>query len=216
MSDHASRRIQAVVFDQGETLINETRFWSSVAQYAGVPELTLHGVLGGLIERREHQRSLFGVMQIESVEPSVIGYEIAAQDLYPDVNPVLKQLCHAGYTLGVTGNQPEGAVEQIQRLGLPLDLVASSSQWGVTKPDPRFFERMAAELGLEPGQIAYVGDRLDNDILPAQALGMVAVFIRRGPWGYLHAGWPEAAEVRYRIERLTELPGLLERINKGA
>jgi len=206
-------RIRAVVFDQGETLINETRFWCSVARYAGVPELTLHGVLGGLIERREHQRSLFGVMQIESVEPSVIGYEIEAQDLYPDVVPVMKRLCHAGYTLGVTGNQPEGAAEQIERLGLPLNLVASSSQWGVTKPDPRFFERMAAELDLEPSRIVYVGDRLDNDILPAQAFGMEAVFIRRGPWGYLHAGWPEAAHVHHRIDRLTELPALVEKIN---
>ncbi|MCO5224355.1 MAG: hypothetical protein M9953_03360 [Thermomicrobiales bacterium] len=45
-------KIKAIVFDQGETLINETRFWASVAAYAGVPELTVFGVLGGLIERR--------------------------------------------------------------------------------------------------------------------------------------------------------------------
>jgi HAD superfamily hydrolase (TIGR01662 family) len=209
------QRIKAVVLDQGETLVNETRFWSSVAQYAGVPELTLHGVLGGLIERRESHRSIFGVMQIESVDPNVIGYQIEARDLYPDVVPVIKQLSHAGYKLGVSGNQSEGVVEQFHALGLPLDLIASSSLWGVAKPDPRFFERMAAELEVEPGEIVYVGDRLDNDVLPAQALGMHAVFIRRGPWGYLHASWPEAAEVRYRIDRLTELPGLVHRINGG-
>lgn len=202
--------IKAVVFDQGETLENETRFWQSVAQYAGVPELTLYGVLGGLIERRESHRSLFNVMQIESVDPRLIGFEIEKRDLYPDVVPVLKQLSHAGYRLGVTGNQPEGAIEQFQRLGLPLDLYASSTLWGVAKPDPRFFERMAAELGLDPGEIVYVGDRLDNDVLPAQALGMRAVFIRRGPWGYLHATWPEVEQVRYRIDSLTELPRLLE------
>jgi FMN phosphatase YigB (HAD superfamily) len=209
----SSQRIQAIVFDLGETLENETRFWSSVARYAGVPELTLHGVLGGLIERRENHRSIFNVMQIESVDPKGVGYEIELKDLYPDVVPVLKQLCHAGYRLGVTGNQPEGAIEQFQALGLPLDFYASSTNWGVSKPDPVFFQRLIEELGLEPGEIMYVGDRLDNDVLPAQELGMHAVFIRRGPWGYLHAAWPEAEQVRYRIDALTELPKLLETIN---
>ena len=52
--------IRAVVFDIGETLVDETRHWSAVARYTGVPELTLMGVLGGLIERRESHRSLFG------------------------------------------------------------------------------------------------------------------------------------------------------------
>ena len=210
-----ARRIRAVVFDIGETLVDETRFWSSVARYAGVPEFTLHGVLGGLIERREHHRSIFAVMQIESVEPRVIGYAIEARDLYADVTPVLKQLSHQGYLLGVAGNQPEGAVEEVRALGLPLDLVASAATWGVAKPDPRFFARMAADLGLEPAQIAYVGDRLDNDILPALAVGMEAIFLRRGPWGYLQAGWPEAAAVRHRIDLLTDLPPLLEQLNEG-
>ena len=205
-------RIKAVVFDQGETLENETRFWQSVAQYAGVPELTLYGVLGGLIERRDSHRSLFNVMQIESVDPRSIGFEIEKRDLYPDVAPVLKQLSHAGYRLGVTGNQPEGAVEQFRKLGLPFEIYGSSTVWGVGKPDPRFFARIAGELDLEPAEIMYVGDRLDNDVLPAQAFGMRAVFIRRGPWGYLHATWPEITQARYRIDSLTELPKLLETI----
>lgn len=207
-----SSNVRAVVFDLGETLVNETRFWSSVAQYAGVPELTLHGVLGGLIERREEHRSLFGVMQIESVDPNMIGYQIEKRDLYPDVMPVLKQLNHDGYTLGITGNQPEGVVEQVRALNLPVDLIASSTSWGVAKPDRRFFERMASELKLEPGEIMYVGDRLDNDVIPAQDFGMHAVFLRRGPWGYLHASRPEARLVRYRIDRLTEIPKMLETI----
>lgn len=210
----SSHRVRAIVFDQGETLENETRFWSSVAHYAGVPELTLHGVLGGLIERRESHRSIFNVMQIESVDPKSIGYEVELRDLYPDVVPVLKQLSHAGYRLGVTGNQPEGAIEQFQKLGLPLELYASSTLWGVAKPDPGFFQRMAEALKLEPGEIVYVGDRLDNDVLPAQQFGMHGVFIRRGPWGYLHATWPEVEQVRYRIDALTELPRLLDTINQ--
>ena len=99
-----TKKIQAVVFDIGETLVDETRHWAAVAQYAGIPQLTLMGVLGGLIERREHHRSLFGFLQIESVDPNIFGYRIEEQDLYPDVVSVLRQLKTAGYRIGITGN----------------------------------------------------------------------------------------------------------------
>jgi HAD superfamily hydrolase (TIGR01509 family) len=206
-------KVKAVVFDVGETLVDETRHWATVARYAGVPEFTLAGVLGGLIERREHHRSIFGFMQIESVDPNIVGYTIEARDLYPDVVPVLQQLKAGGYLLGVTGNQPEGAAEQMDALGLPFDLIASSAVWNVSKPDPRFFERIAQEMDLSPGQIVHVGDRLDNDVLPAQQIGMHAVFLRRGPWGYLHATWQEMADVAHRIDGLAGLHEVIERIN---
>ncbi len=208
-----TRRVQAVVFDIGETLVNETRHWATVARYAGITELTLMGVLGGLIERREHHRSLFGFLQIESVDPNIFGYQIEARDLYPDAVAVLRQLKTAGYRIGLTGNQPAGAVDQIARLGLPSDFVGSSAEWGVAKPEPAFFERIAKGLGLDYDEILYVGDRLDNDVFPAQKLGMHAVFLKRGPWGYLQASWPEAEQAAYRIDSLAEIVGVLERID---
>ncbi len=209
-------RIRAVVFDIGETLINETRHWAAVARYTGVPELTLMGVLGGLIERRESHRSLFGYLQIESVDPNVFGYQIEARDLYPDAIPVLRQLKVHGYLLGVTGNQPTGAAEQIDSLGFPFDLVGSSAFWGVSKPDPAFFERIARGLDVEPGEILYVGDRLDMDVIPARDAGMHAVFIRRGPWGNLQATWPEATQAPYHVDSLAGIFPIIERINAQA
>ena len=63
--------------------------------------------------------------------------------------------------------------------------MATSAAWGVAKPSPAFFERIAAELDLPPAAIAYVGDRIDNDIEPAAAAGMCAIFVRRGPWAWI-------------------------------
>lgn len=211
-----SRQIQAVVFDIGETLIDETRHWAAVAAYAGIPELTLMGVLGGLVERGEQHRSIFGYLQIESVDPNTFGYQIEAQDLYPDVVSVLRQLKTSGYRVGVTGNQPLGAIQQILDLGLPIDFTGSSADWGVAKPDPAFFQRIAEGLDLPFDRIVYIGDRLDNDILPAQALGMHAVFLHRGPWGYLQATWKEASDVTWRIDNLAGLARVLDRINAQA
>ena len=56
-------------------------------------------------------------------------------------------------------------------------------------------------------EIACVGDRVHNDIAPALAAGLVAVHIRRGPWGHLH----EPPDEVIAITRLDELPGALRR-----
>jgi FMN phosphatase YigB (HAD superfamily) len=61
-------------------------------------------------------------------------------------------------------------------------------------------------------RIAYVGDRLDNDVLPAIQLGMFGVFLRRGRWGTVHRKWPEAAHASAQIDALDELPDLLPRL----
>ncbi|KPV49728.1 haloacid dehalogenase, partial [Kouleothrix aurantiaca] len=88
----------------------------------------------------------------------------------------------------------------------PVEFSASSAGWGVEKPAPEFFARVVALAGVPPASIAYVGDRVDNDIVPAADAGMAAVFLRRGPWGVLHANLPGAARAYLRIETLAELP----------
>ena len=93
--------------------------------------------------------------------------------------------------------------------GTELDFVASSESWGVHKPAPEFFAYVVAAAGVPAEEIAYVGDRLDNDVLPAREAGMVSVFLRRGPWGFVHANRPEAAAARIRIDSLAELPAAL-------
>ena len=91
-----------------------------------------------------------------------------------------------------------------------VDFVGSSARWGVNKPAPEFFVRLAREAGVPPGRLAYVGDRVDNDIQPAIAMGMVAVHIRRGPWGLLH----EPPSAALAIRSLDELPSILSQVRR--
>jgi len=86
-----------------------------------------------------------------------------------------------------------------------VDLVGSSGRWGIEKPAPEFFERVVDETGVAAAEIAYVGDRVDNDIRPAIDAGMLAIHIRRGPWGHLFDAPPRA----FRIRDLSELPEAL-------
>jgi len=209
--------IEAVFFDVGETLVNETRLWAAWADWLGVPHLTFFGVLGGVIERGEHHTRVFEILRpgidlareraARRAAGDFEGFD--ARDLYPDALPCLQALRAAGYRIGLAGNQPERTEGILQAMGLPVDVIASSAGWGVEKPSPAFFARVVEAAGMAPERIAYVGDRLDNDVLPAQAAGMPAVFLRRGPWGYLHALRPEAAQAGIRIDSLTDLPARL-------
>jgi HAD superfamily hydrolase (TIGR01662 family) len=212
----SERRIRAVCFDVGETLFDETRFWSEVARYAGVPEFTLAGTLGGLIERRENHRSIFGYLQTESVDPNMIGYRFERVDLYPDVVRTLKELRAAHYRIAIAGNQGEGVAEQIEALDLGAEVIGTSAQWGASKPEPAFFQRLCDELKLRPDEIVLVGDRIDNDVLPAIEFGLHAVHIRRGPWGMIQAGWPEYGQVPWKIDRLGQLCDTLDAIGEAA
>jgi HAD superfamily hydrolase (TIGR01662 family) len=206
------------VFDVGETLIDETRIWSGWADWLGVPRLTLMAVLGASIARDEDHRVPFGLLRPDvDIATAVAEREaaddggITAADLYPDAVDALRALTEAGYRVGVVGNQPARSEAVFRELGIELDLVASSASLGAAKPDPRFFAVIAARLGLAPSAVAYVGDRVDNDVRPAAAAGMVAVFLRRGPWAWIQAGRSDPPEAAVVIESLEELPEALRR-----
>jgi FMN phosphatase YigB (HAD superfamily) len=189
--------LRAVVFDVGETIVDETRIWEHAADSAGVPRFTLMGVLGGLVARRErHSR----VWEILGREPPASAWVPA--DFYPDALSCLARVRARGLRVGAVGNTPAEAEDLVRE---HVDFVGSSARWGVRKPAPEFFERVIVEAGAEPHEIAYVGDRVDNDVVPALAAGLVAVHVRRGPWGYLQEPPPAAIG----IATLDELPGAL-------
>jgi len=114
-----------------------------------------------------------------------LGEYLSGHDLYPDARPCLQALKGAGYFVGVAGNQTARAGRFLRELNLPCDVLATSDEWGETKPDLAFFEKMIAVSGHDCDEIAYVGDRLDNDIAPAAEAGLFTVWLRRGPWGFI-------------------------------
>lgn len=192
----------AVVFDVGETLVDESRAWAVQAERAGVTPFTLMGLLGALIARDEDHRRVWDLLGVECPPGLPL---IERTDLYPDALGCLRAAKQVGLSVGIAGNQPAGVEAQLRDAGFDVDFIASSAAWGVTKPSPEFFSRVITAAQLDPRQILYVGDRLDNDVLPALNAGMRTAFIRRGPWGYLHAQRSEVALADLHIESLAEL-----------
>ena len=86
-----------------------------------------------------------------------------------------------------------------------------SYEFDFRKPDVRIFEAAAERIREKITDIMFVGDRLDNDIKPALKLGMYAVLKS----AYTNNGQKIPIGV-LKINRLSELPALIQRINAEA
>jgi HAD superfamily hydrolase (TIGR01549 family) len=210
--------VKAVIFDVGETLVDESREYGTWADWLGVPRHTFSAVFGAVIALGHDYREAFQYfrpgfsLDEERKRRADAGKpeSFCEGDLYPDARPTLAALRDMGLWLGVAGNQTFRAGEILRKLDLPADLIATSDDWGVSKPDPAFFRALADAAPCVSAEIVYVGDRIDNDIKPAKAAGMRTAFIRRGPWGYILENHPDMATAAdWRITSLAELPGLL-------
>jgi HAD superfamily hydrolase (TIGR01549 family) len=208
--------IKAVVFDVGETLIDETRIWSRWADRLGVPRLTFLGVLGGMAALDRPHADAFALVRpgldLEQElrswaqeDPQGLRENFDADDLYPDVRPALAALRGLGLAVVVAGNQPLQAKAALEAMELPVDAIFTSAQWGVEKPDQAFYRMVAQVAGVAQHHILYVGDRLDNDVLAAAQAGMRTALLRRGPWGYLHAQRPQAQRADLIVDDLFEV-----------
>ena len=203
-----------VVLDVGETLIDETRIFRTWADVLGIPQFTLMGVLGGSIaqeEKPEDWRRFFELLQQPEwrdrqpeVEERFGGFR--DEDLYADALRGLRGLAAKGYRLAITANQPARRHDELRALGVDVEVMAMSEAMRVSKPDPAFFARTLELIGSpDPSSVAYVGDRVDNDVRPSHAAGMRAVWIRRGPWGYLHEDTDGVADlVVWSLDELVE------------
>lgn len=193
--------IGAVFFDVGETLVNEGRMWASLGARVGLEPHVVWAGLGAAIARGDQHWQAWELLGVERPDPGSVGLEDA--ELYPDAEPCLRRLRADGYFVGLAGNVGRELGPVVEHFGLDVDWAASSAELGVEKPSPQFFDRLLEVAGLPAAEIAYVGDRIDNDVSPAAAAGMLAVHVRRGPWGYLQRG--EGTQ----ISSLDELPAVL-------
>ncbi|WP_335933977.1 HAD family hydrolase [Streptomyces sp. PTD5-9] len=218
--------IRAVVFDVGECLVDETREYGAWADWLGVPRHTFVSMFGAVIAQGRDYRETF-----QEFRPGFDLYEerekraqagqpetFDESDLYPDVRPALARLRADGLWLGIAGNQTTRAGRILRELfTADVDLIGTSDDWGASKPDPSFFHRVSEVVPFSNDQILYVGDRVDNDLRPANAAGMETALVHRGPWATIQWRTEDAEKLpTFRIESLLELPGVIGQFNARA
>lgn len=103
-------------------------------------------------------------------------------ELRPGIPGLLQSLAARGMKLGLAANQPARILEELDKAGIGqlFGHREVSGHHGYRKPDVRLFLRACEQLGVVPEECAMVGDRIDNDIVPAQMLGMATVLFRTG------------------------------------
>jgi putative hydrolase of the HAD superfamily len=133
----------------------------------------------------------------------LVAYE-AAWRSFPDAAPCLRALRRLVQIAVLSNGNQEQQEQKVSRTGLApyLDVVLTSDQLGVAKPDPRAFELACVHLGVPARAAVYIGDRLEVDALAATAAGL------RGIWLNRTGGTvPPGVEA---VDNLSDLPTLLE------
>lgn len=133
----------------------------------------------------------------------------------PKIKETLSALKKMGLKLGIVSNTCVNGFsleKHMENLGM-LDYFivrVYSYEFNFRKPSKRIFEVAANRIGEVAEDILYVGDRIDKDIKPAIKSGMQAVLKA----AYTNDGKKTPKGAR-KINQLSELPGLIEKINAG-
>jgi putative hydrolase of the HAD superfamily len=181
--------IRWIFFDVGSTLVDETEAYDRRARQ--------------MLEGTEVAFSAFDRKRIEFAKQGFDGNSEAIkyfglrktpwpseyEEPFADSYATLEALKKRGYRLGIIANQVTGTGQRLDAWGLLqyFDVVAASAELGVAKPDKLIFAKALELADCQPHNSVMVGDRLDNDIRPAKALGMKTVWIRKGLAIYQHA-----------------------------
>jgi HAD superfamily hydrolase (TIGR01549 family) len=136
--------------------------------------------------------------------------------LFPGVPELLAELA-ARYPLAVVSQHFAEAEHwlEVHGIGQYFSHLALSLGEQLYKPDPRLYLTACTALGVEPEQVMMVGDRLDNDIWPANRLRMVSVRVLAEPYRRQQPRYHLDAP-HFTIERVTGLPRVLAQVEQPA
>lgn len=167
----------------------------------------------GFVEHFDNRR-IGDADAAEWYEAYLVGYR-EGWSLFDDVEPLLGRLAKVdpplklGAVTNADGRYQRGKVRAVG-LGVLLDHFTASSEAPAAKPDPRIFLAACEDLGLEPSEVAYVGDRPDVDAEGAARAGLTGIWLDR-PGAMLGGDGSRAVLPQgvIRITGLDQLPGAI-------
>ncbi|UCH33227.1 MAG: HAD family hydrolase [Armatimonadota bacterium] len=183
-------------FDVGETLVSETKAWQErIRQMVRAFAERGLAVSASTIEQAFEEASAeFAPRLIARVVERFAAraddrafvlkrapYRGELEEPQPEAYKVLATLAGT-YRIGVIANQSAGTEARLAQHGLAsfISICLGSADVGLAKPDPAIFRLALKRAGCEPHQAVMVGDRIDNDIRPAKALGWRTIRVLQG------------------------------------
>ncbi|MBI4567934.1 MAG: HAD-IA family hydrolase [Planctomycetes bacterium] len=164
--DHLARELEEIIAEFGS---NYERHFDQLLNRVG----------------RERYR---GVNPAVLLAAAVVGYHETKQRLlrpFEDAAEALGLLSRTSLLLGiVSAGLAVKQAEKLVRLGLcqffQPEAIFISDQMGISKPNPKIFQRATAAVGLDPAECLYVGNHPVHDIDAANSVGFGTVRVFRG------------------------------------
>jgi putative hydrolase of the HAD superfamily len=226
-----------IFFDLGQTLVDE---WDYIAYFeqrflellngfgARIDQRNYHAIRNSIIRDRKIGHGSLKELVIEVCRLlSPPGYEkvIASRlesqikegrlDLFKffdDAESTLQTLSKY-CEMGIIANQSEDIFQLIEKSGFGkfFKVKAISSSVKLKKPDSKIFELALKQAGHSAKDCIMVGDRLDTDICPANAIGMTTIRTTNSLFA-LQVPRMACEHPTYTVAHLTEIPRVLESI----
>lgn len=203
-------------FDIGSTLVDETKVYESRFEYTAEKSgLSYKEVCASVLElfkqNKKGDKELMKRLGIPIPE-----WKSEDEVLYPGAKPVLQKLSWktgGKYKIGIIANQNPGSKERLEAFGILeyIDLVVASAEEGCAKPDRKIFEIALSRAGVQAVDSVMIGDRIDNDIIPANEIGIKTVWVKQGYGKYWSfSSDPESRKVEKADFEVDDLSGLLK------
>lgn len=203
------KNIKWLFFDIGSTLIDETDCYKSRCDYA---------INKGGIKRDEFMALVYETAKTSptAIKTAAEHYKIvlpewdnSLEKLYPETAKVAVELSKK-YHLGVIANQSLGTAHRLDNWGIGkyFDVIVASAEEGYVKPDLKIFELALKRADCKPEEAVMIGDRLDNDIVPAKKIGMKTIWVKQGLAKYQSIN-KKTEQPDYTINTISQLIELL-------
>ncbi len=182
-------------------------------------ELELEAEQGKYISYREVLQSVVrGFGEKLGFDPSEaemrsLPESLATWQPFPDTVAALREL-KTRYQLAVISNIDDDLfADTAPKLGVKFNQVITAQQALCYKPCKRIFQIAQDKLGVAPGKWLHVGQSIYHDIIPAQAMGIAAVWVNR-PSPREGAGATKAAAGKPDLE-VASLKELVELVSSS-
>jgi 8-oxo-dGTP diphosphatase/putative hydrolase of the HAD superfamily len=199
--------IEWLFFDVGSTLVSEEKPFlhrlHEIADAVNEPfDEIQNKVLQLYKEKKKGEQVLIQEYGIERPR-----WRSEDEELFPESYECLERLSKK-YKIGVIANQLPGTAARLEKHGVLkfIDIVIASAEEGLEKPDRRIFELALSRANCKPENAVMIGDRVDNDIIPAKKIGMKTVRVKQGMWKY----WDALGEEEQADFEVDDLSAVIE------
>lgn len=203
------KEIKWLFFDVGSTIMNEQiAYEHRLREMAALTNISFEKIYDMAIAYYKQNKK--GDLEVaRKLGVALPKWHKEDEVLYDDAIQCLEALSKK-YKIGIIANQSMGTEERLMQHGILkyIHLVVASAEEGVAKPDRRIFEIALERSNCEPTNAIMIGDRIDNDIVPAKQMGMKTIWIKRGFGQYWNMK-QEMEKPDFVVNNLTEICNLL-------